>query len=61
MTDDTTELNGLSVYAQAIYKVQLSSGKQIRENHRVDLRAAVDPATGAVRFYVDPEDLDKLR
>ncbi|OIQ79535.1 hypothetical protein GALL_387250 [mine drainage metagenome] len=61
MTDDTTKISGLSVYAQGAYKVQLSSGKQTREKHRVDLRADVDPATGAVRFYVDPEDLDKVR
>jgi hypothetical protein len=61
MDGDVVAIRDLSVYAQGLYKVQLSSGKQISESRRVDVRADVDPATGEVRFYVDPLDIDKLR
>jgi len=61
ISEDNGMIRDLSVYAQGVYKVQLSSGKKLSASHRVDVKAKVDPATGEVRFYVDPDELDVLR
>lgn len=54
------KLGDLAVFAQGVYRVQLSSGKKLSESSRVDVHARIDPATGEVHLFVRPEDLHKL-
>jgi hypothetical protein len=58
---ETSTIDGLSVFAQGVYPVELSVGKRINGNHRVPVQASVDAATGEVRFQVDLEGIDILR
>lgn len=55
------EISQLSVYASGIHPVEISVGKRISQTHRVPVTASVDAATGEVRFYVDPNGIERLR
>ena len=54
-------INDLSVYAQAVYIVELSKGCRINAAKRVPVKASVNPKTGEVKFYVDQKEIEKLR
>ena len=53
-------INDLSVYAQAVYLVELSRGKKINAAKRVPVKASVNPKDGEVKFYIDLKDIGKL-
>lgn len=55
------QIDGLSVWANGVFPVELSAGKRINAHNRVPLRASVDSSTGEVRFYVEPESIEILR
>ncbi len=56
-----SQINGLSVFANGVFPVELSAGKRINASHRVAVRASVDVSTGEVRFFVEPEAIEILR
>jgi len=53
-------IRDLSVYAQAVYLVELSRGKKINAARRVPVKATVNPKDGEVKFYIDLKDIGKL-
>jgi hypothetical protein len=57
---EKSQIDGLSVFAQGVYPVEISAGKRINANRRVSVKASVDVSTGEVRFYVDPEEIQIL-
>lgn len=57
---ENSQLDGLSVFAQGVYPVEISAGKRINGKHRVPVLASVDASTGEVRFYVDSEAIKIL-
>ena len=50
----------LHLFASATFPVQLAESVQYKASRRLDIRAEVDPDTGEVRLFVDPEDLARL-
>ena len=58
---DDSPINGLSVFASGVFPVEISAGKRINAQHRVPVQASVDATTGEVRFYVNPEAIEKLK
>ncbi len=58
---DDSQIDGLSVFANGVFPVEISAGKRINAAHRVAVRASVDVASGEVRFFVDPQALAVLR
>lgn len=58
---DDSQINGLTVFASGVFPVEISAGKRINAQHRVPVQASVDPTTGEVRFYVNPEAIKKLK
>lgn len=49
----------LDVLAQGTFPVEV--GRRSRLRKRVPLQAQVNPKTGEVRFFVDPDSVDDLR
>ena len=59
--DLTKKIDGLAVYAMGQFPVEISQGKQISSTKRVKMKASVDSETGEVSFYIDKEDIQKLK
>lgn len=49
----------LRLFASATYPVQLASAVSYRQKDRLDVHAEVDPETGEVRLFVDPDVLSR--
>jgi hypothetical protein len=49
------QIDGLSVFANGVFPVEISVGKRINASDRVPVLASVDVSTGEVRFSVDPK------
>lgn len=54
------QIDGLSVFANGVFPVEISAGKRINAKHRVPVQASVDASTGEVRFYVDSVGIKTL-
>lgn len=57
---DKSQIDGLSVFANGVFPVEISAGKRINASHRVPVLASVDVSTGEVRFSVDPDAVKVL-
>jgi len=57
---DSELVEDLSVYAQGVYRVELSKGKRISSAGRCGVRAAVCPTCGDVSLTADPTELDRM-
>ncbi len=55
------KIEDLDVYASGTYPVEISKGKSISASKRVKLKASIDCETGKVSFYVDKDDIKKLK
>jgi hypothetical protein len=49
------QIDGLGVFANGVFPVEISVRKRINKSHRVPVLASVDVSTGEVRFSVDLE------
>lgn len=59
---EPVNLNDLQVRASGTYyKVQLVAQHGMLDTRHVDVHASVDPVTGEVRFYVNPQELGNLQ
>lgn len=54
------EITDLRVSASQSYPIELSNGRALSAKRRVEVKAAVNTETGAVRFYIDPDDVARL-
>ena len=50
----------LPVWADGVYRVEISDGEGASRERRVPLFAQVDPTTGKVALYVEREHLRRL-
>lgn len=57
---DSDLVEDLSVYAQGVYRVELSKGKRISSEGRCGVKAAVCPVCGDVSLTADPSELARI-
>ena len=57
---DSEMVEGLSVYAQGVYRVELSQGKRVSSAGRCGVKAAVCPTCGDVSLTADPSELGRM-
>jgi len=57
---DSELVEDLSVYAQGVYRVELSKGKRVSAGGRCGVKAAVCPTCGDVTLSADPTELQRI-
>jgi len=57
---DSELVEDLSVYAQGVFRVELSRGKRISSTGRCGVTAAVCPTCGDVSLTADPSELGRM-